>query len=332
VYPNTTCSGTAATQLGVALVGGVAESATTTLGSGGLSYKVHYNGLADVYTVADGICETLVATAPSTTLSTSLSAASIVVGASAYQSAALGSATANATGTVAYNVYTNNACTTLSQNAGTRTVTNATVPNSDTVTFNTSGTFYWKANYSGDQNNASSVGACQTLTVLATSTPGTPGNNTASISGIVYNDVARNFTKDAGDPGLSGWTINLYKGAGWWGPHNGNPVFMTVVSDVNGNYSFGALASGTYSIEEINKTGWRQLTGDYRRVVVGNGEVLTNKNFGNASSTAKEVRKEEKKHEKELKKEEKKQNKLDNRFRRFQEFLKQFEIWKSNNQ
>lgn len=63
LYSNTSCSGSATTQSGVALVAGAAQSATTTLNASGLSYKVHYNGDAST-TVADGICATLATTTP----------------------------------------------------------------------------------------------------------------------------------------------------------------------------------------------------------------------------------------------------------------------------
>ena len=64
-----------------------------------------------------------------------------------------------------YSYYTNNTCTTAKAAAGTETVTNGTVPNSTTITFNTVGTFYWQAVYSGDTNNNGATSSC------------TPGNN-----------------------------------------------------------------------------------------------------------------------------------------------------------
>ena len=282
LYPNTTCSGTPATQSAVALSSGVAESGTTTVPNTGLSYKAHYNGQGDVYSTIDADCEPLVAVASAPTISTTLSSTTVMVGASVHDSAIIGSATANATGTVAYNVYTNNVCNAGSVSAGSKTVTNGVVPDSNSIQFNTVGTFYWQAVYSGDQHNASATSSCQSeiLNVLATTT------GTGSISGTVYNDLAKNLMKDVGDPGLSGWTINLYKGVGWWGPWHLPPI-MTVVSDANGNYSFNNLADGTYSIEEINQTGWTQLTGDYKSVVLSGSAHLTGYDFGDASSTPK---------------------------------------------
>src|SRR5204862_6706139 len=43
--------------------------------------------------------------------------------------------------------------------AGDKTVTAGVVPNSDDATFNSAGTFYWRAWYSGDSNNREPPGA-----------------------------------------------------------------------------------------------------------------------------------------------------------------------------
>ena len=287
LYPNTTCFGTPTkTELGVLLVSGTVESATTTMPNTGLSYKVHYNGQGDVYAPNDANCEPLIATASATTLLTTLSTSTpVLAGSSVFDTSTLGSATASSTGTVVYTVYSDNACTQSFITAGTKTVVDGIVPNSDLIQFNTVGTYYWQAHYSGDGNNSQATSTCQSevLHVLATTTPPIA---LGSISGMVYDDFNRNGLKDVGDTGLSGWTINLYSGAGWWGPHHNSPIW-TAVSDSNGNYSFGNLADGTYSIEEINKVGWTQITGDYNSVVVTGGAHIINMDFGDASSTKK---------------------------------------------
>src|SRR5439155_3014798 len=65
-------------------------------------------------------------------VSTTLSANSITVGGSAYDSATLSGATSNAGGTVTYSVYDNATCTAPAvASGGTKTVTNGVVPNSD---------------------------------------------------------------------------------------------------------------------------------------------------------------------------------------------------------
>ncbi len=94
------------------------------------------------------------------TISTKLSASSVEVGAAVSDSSTLSGATGTAGGTVTYNVYTNNLCTTAAQSAGTKSVTNGIVPDSDQITFNTAGDYYWQAVYSSDTNNEGATSMC----------------------------------------------------------------------------------------------------------------------------------------------------------------------------
>jgi hypothetical protein len=95
------------------------------------------------------------------------------VGDTVHDTATLHSATADAGGTVTYTVYTNNTCTLGAIDAGTKTVTNGVVPDSDAIQFNSAGTWYWQAVYSGDSNNTGATSACveEQLVIQATSTP-----------------------------------------------------------------------------------------------------------------------------------------------------------------
>ena len=67
-----------------------------------------------------------------------------------------------------------------------------------------------------------------------------------TISGQKFNDKNRNGTKDAGDVGLAGWTIQLHKDS-----CNGATV-QTAVTDGSGNYSFNA-APATYYLKEVTQ-------------------------------------------------------------------------------
>ena len=74
----------------------------------------------------------------------------------------------------------------------------------------------------------------------------------ATISGNVFNDVNRDGIKAAsGEPGLSGWRVYLDK--------NNDGIFQStetsVLSDVNGNYSF-SVAAGSYHVAEVLQAGW----------------------------------------------------------------------------
>ena len=137
-----------------------------------------------------------------------------------------GSSAATAGGSVTYTVYSDNTCSTSVGSGGTKTVTAGGVPDSDPVTLNTPGTYYWQASYSGDSasgNNPSSstcgdevetVTATHTLTVTLAGT-GT-GSVSSSPSGIdcgstcsaTFNDgtsVTLTATPDAGST-FTGWS------------------------------------------------------------------------------------------------------------------------------
>src|SRR5260370_3694310 len=105
----------------------------------------------------------------SPTIATSLSATSIVVGTTVTDSSTLTGATATAGGTVSYLLFLNGACTAPSSTVSTVTVSNAVVPNSRAVLFNATGSYSFKAIYSGDTNNNGAPSPCETLTVTKAS-------------------------------------------------------------------------------------------------------------------------------------------------------------------
>jgi hypothetical protein len=145
-----------------------------------------------------------------TSISTTLSATSITVGDSAHDSAILTGATSGAGGTVTYTVYTDNACTLNPRDAGTKTVTNGVVPDSNTLQFNSVGTFYWQAVYSGDLNNAGSTSVCaneQLVVNKAKPSIGTTPNPSSGTVGVTLNDSA---TLTGGFNPTGTITFNLY--------------------------------------------------------------------------------------------------------------------------
>ena len=87
----------------------------------------------------------------------------ISIGASVHDSATISGATATAGGTISYKIYSNNTCSTLVADVtpANNTVVNGVAPDSDSHQFNSAGTFYWQATYSGDPNNTGpSSSAC----------------------------------------------------------------------------------------------------------------------------------------------------------------------------
>ncbi len=332
LYGNTTCSGTASVQQGVLLDSGVANSATTTVGSNGLSYKVFYGGQGDVYASTTSPCVSLTATSGTVGVNTTLSNTQITVGGSVSQNATLSGVTANATGTVAYAVYTNNSCTADKVDAGTKSVSNGVVSSSNSIQFNTVGTRYFQAVYSGDQFNSGATGTCQTFAVIGSpSEPNPVPAGSGAISGTVFNDANKNKVKDGSENGISGVTIKLYDRSIWWNwksRWNTNTISKTVTTDSNGNYSFSSLPDGIYAVEEIIPTGWKQTSSDFRWVLILSGKSVTNLNFANISKTnnsnatstpAKNDDKKEKKEEKREEQKQKKINKLEEKIRKIKD-------------
>jgi hypothetical protein len=147
------------------------KSLTCTKSGQGTDFSIN-QATVSITLAPDGVIDCIYTnhTKLSPTISTTLSANPVTVGATVHDSATLSGATANAGGTVTYTVYTNDTCTTGAQAAGTVTVTNGVVPDSNPITFNTAGDFFWRAVYSGDDNNngASSVCTSEHLVVQKT--------------------------------------------------------------------------------------------------------------------------------------------------------------------
>ena len=76
-----------------------------------------------------------------------------------------------------------------------------------------------------------------------------------SVSGAIYNDLNGNGLRNTGEPGLSGWTVDL-EGA------HGN-IVATTTTDSNGNYSLGGLFPGTFQVAELVQPNWVQTQPQY---------------------------------------------------------------------
>ena len=99
-----------------------------------------------------------------------------------------GANAATATGSVTYNVYSDDECTMLVKGGQPETIaTPGSLPASSPVTLTTAGIYYWQASYSGDSANQASVSTCGTeretvtaaATTLATALSGAGKSGTA---------------------------------------------------------------------------------------------------------------------------------------------------------
>jgi hypothetical protein len=102
----------------------------------------------------------------------------------------------------------------------------------------------------------------------------------ATKTGQKFHDLDGDGVKDAGEGGLSGWTINLVGTTGL-----GVAVNTSTVTDASGNYSF-SVAPGTYTVSEVLQPDWFQSypeipgDGDWD-VTLTSGQNDTGNDFGN---------------------------------------------------
>ena len=176
-------------------------------------------------------------------IATILSATTVDVGSTVHDSATLSGATGDAGGTVTYTVYSNNTCTTGARDAGTVDVTNGVVPNSNVLSFNSAGTFYWQAVYSGDAKNNGATSTCTDETLVVAKKQ--PAASTAQ--DLIPND---SFTLSGGFNPTGSITLKLYAPGDT--TCSGTPALtQTVTVNGNGTYSttnttFHATTEGTW--------------------------------------------------------------------------------------
>jgi hypothetical protein len=214
VYSDNKCE-TLVTEAGTVEVieGSIPSSSPETLPAGTYYWRASYRGDAN-NEASTSTCgsEIEVVTKPSaatpTSTSTSLSGGaqsgpSITVndGTGVTDQATLsGEDVGTATGSVAYHVFADAACTSEVTNAGTVEVTAGSVPASNSVTL-PPGTYYWQATYSGDSGNIGSSSECgaEVETVMegpkCTKALGSASFKTVdaktSISNKLYTDLAK---------------------------------------------------------------------------------------------------------------------------------------------
>jgi PKD repeat protein len=112
-----------------------------------------------------------------------------------------------------------------------------------------------------------------------------------SISGYKWNDLNGNGIWEAGEPGLSGWTIRIHSRTG----SNIGSLIATTTTDATGHYMFTGLqftpSNLQYAVSEAVQSGWtlsypdnpyNPAIGYYHAVVLSNDNRYEGgKNFGN---------------------------------------------------
>jgi hypothetical protein len=148
-------------------------------------------------------------------------------------------------------------CTEQVAFAGVATVTNGVVGDSDPVSFDAAGDYYWQAVYGGDTNNASATSTCteEHLVVI----PNSPGGTTAQ--SLIPNDSGTITGATASAGGT--FTFKLFSPSD--ATCSGTPALQQTV-DVNGN--------GTYST--TNSTFVATSQGTWRWLVSYSGDSNNN--------------------------------------------------------
>jgi hypothetical protein len=96
------------------------------------------------------------------------------------------------------------------------------------------------------------------------------------ISGVVYNDLAGSGSYSTSDPGLDNWKVEVF--------NSKNALVASQLTYGGGNFDFGGLPPGQYSVSEIPRNGWTQTqpaSPFSYTVAVSAGQTTGSVNFGN---------------------------------------------------
>lgn len=103
---------------------------------------------------------------------------------------------------------------------------------------------------------------------------------TSPFCGTKFQDTNGNGVRDAGEPGLSGWTIEVRA--------DGGGVVATVVTGDDGQFCFENIKAGTYWVHEVMQEGWQQTLpggeGFHKVEVTATGVLGSALLFGNMQS------------------------------------------------
>jgi putative nucleotidyltransferase with HDIG domain len=182
VYGNDVCSGKPVVTLGpVDVTKGVANSSSWSMAgrSGTYYFVASYSGDAsDKSSISGCGANPFEVNTEATTIKTDLSASAIVTGGQLHAGATITSDSARLEGSVTYDVYGNDTCSSagggLVTSFGPLAIVNGVVPESPNWTAaRPAGDYYFVTSYSGDANNKASVSGCAAaeVTVAALSSP-----------------------------------------------------------------------------------------------------------------------------------------------------------------
>jgi hypothetical protein len=174
----------------------------TTVAAGTYYWTAHYSG-DNGNLAADSGCglEVVTIVKNSPTLGTTPSAGGSI-GTVLNDTGTLSGATANAGGTITFNLYSDSTCTTLVYGPDVENVASGAASTSPGFTTVAAGTYYWTADYSGDANNNTASSACG----LETAVIGKNSPSAATVQNLIPNDRL-NLTSATSN---AGGTVDFY--------------------------------------------------------------------------------------------------------------------------
>lgn len=205
-YTDSTCS-TGGTTVGspITVTNGIpaSDSADVTFPTAGTYYwQASYSGdTKNLLSTSACISETLIVTSAekiTPTISTTLSATSVLAGSSVFDNTTLifSLGEADPSGTVIYTIYTNEFCNLGARDAGTKDVSGTAgapiIPVSNLISFPAPGTYYWQAVYSGDDNYNGAISVC-TSEVLTVTAPPVPTPTPKTLPGTGFAPGVKSF-------------------------------------------------------------------------------------------------------------------------------------------
>ncbi len=259
LYSNNDCTGLVAnlTPTVNTVTNGVApDSKTYTFNSAGTFYfyAVYSGDTNNTGPVNSGCTSEPVTISPNTpSVSTTVKDASNVAVTTAqsipvtlHDTATISNATSDAGGLITYALYSNNDCTGLVANLTptVNTVTNGVAPDSKTYTFNSAGTFYFYAVYSGDTNNTGPVNSGCTSEPVTIS-PNTPAPHSTPVVQIKDTFSVTGLTSDA----TGNVVVGLYSNAACTTQIGSDATFDASTNSggtLTGQTTFVAAVAGDY--------------------------------------------------------------------------------------
>ena len=98
-----------------------------------------------------------------------------------------------------------------------------------------------------------------------------------TVTGNLFNDLNADAVRNAGEPGLQGWTVQVVNAS--------NAVVGSATTDASGNYTIPGIGPGAMTVREVVQTGWTQTAptpvppGTYT-FTTSSGTNITGKTFG----------------------------------------------------